>query len=55
MKKSALKEAIKNEIRSVLSENQMTTDEAFRILRDIEDILPGRVTPSNIQLMGHSF
>ena len=52
MKKSALKEAIKNEIKSVLSENQMTTDEAFRILRDTEDNLLGKVDPSHIQLMG---
>lgn len=52
MKKSQLKEAIKNEIKSVLSENQMTTDEAFRILRDIEAILPKRLSPSHIQLMG---
>ena len=40
MKKSALKEAIKGEITSILSENEMTTAEAFRALRDIHSNLP---------------
>jgi hypothetical protein len=35
MKKSTLKEVIKSEIKSLLSEGQMTTDEAFRALRAI--------------------
>lgn len=38
----------------ILSENQMTTDEAFRILRDIEAVLPKRPSPSHIQLMGQA-
>ena len=38
MKKSTLKEVIKSEIKSLLSEGQMTTDEAFRVLRDIQNI-----------------
>lgn len=37
MKKSTLKEVIKSEIKSLLSEGQMTTDEAFIILRDIHN------------------
>ena len=40
MKKSALKEAIKGEISSILSENEMTTAEAFKVLRDIHSNLP---------------
>ena len=40
MKKSTLKEAIKGEISSILSENEMTTAEAFRALRDIHSNLP---------------
>ena len=40
MKKSALKEAIKGEISSILSENEMTTAEAFKVLRAIHTILP---------------
>ena len=38
MKKSTLKEIIKSEIKSLLLEGQMTTDEAFRVLRDIQNI-----------------
>jgi len=37
MKKSTLKEAIKTKIKSLLSEGQMTTDEAFRVLRNIQN------------------
>ena len=37
MKKSTLKEAIKSKIKSLLSEGQMTTDEAFRVLRNIQN------------------
>lgn len=35
-----------------INEGDMTSEEAFRILRDIEDILPKRLSPSHIQLMG---
>ena len=38
MKKSILREVIKSEIKSLLLEGQMTTDEAFRVLRDIQNI-----------------
>ena len=38
MKKSTLKEAIKSKIKSLLSEGLMTTDEAFRVLRDMQNI-----------------
>ena len=38
MKKSTLKEVIKSEIKSLLSEGLMTTDEAFRVLRDMQNI-----------------
>lgn len=38
MKKSTLKEAIKSKIKSLLSEDLMTTDEAFRVLRDMQNI-----------------
>jgi vacuolar-type H+-ATPase subunit I/STV1 len=38
MKKSTLKEAIKTKIKSLLSEDLMTTDEAFRVLRDMQNI-----------------
>ena len=40
MKKSTLKEVIKSEIKSLLLENQMDIDEAFRALRDIHSNLP---------------
>jgi len=35
-----------------INEGDMTSEEAFRILRDIEAILPKRLSPSHIQLMG---
>ena len=35
-----------------LNENIQTKEEAFRILRDIEAVLPKRPSPSHIQLMG---
>ena len=55
MKKSALKEAIKNEIKSVLTENQMTTDEAFKILRNIhKQIFHDDRMDSDYQLMGQA-
>jgi hypothetical protein len=40
MKRIELKETIKKRITSILSENQMTKDEAFRALRDIHSNLP---------------
>ena len=59
MKHIKLRKYIRKEISSILyesklSENQMTTDEAFRILRDIEAVLPKRPSPSHIQLMGQA-
>tara|TARA_R110001592_G_scaffold42763_7_gene138860 strand:+ start:1231 stop:1974 length:744 start_codon:yes stop_codon:yes gene_type:complete len=38
MKKSTLKEAIKSKIKSLILEDLMTTDEAFRVLRDMQNI-----------------
>ena len=37
-----------------LNENIQTKEEAFRILRDIEAVLPKRPSPSHIQLMGQA-
>ena len=59
MKHIKLRKYIRKEISSILSEsklseNQMTTDEAFRILRDIEAVLPKNPSPSHIQLMGQA-
>jgi hypothetical protein len=51
MKKSTLKEVIKSEIKSLLSEGLMTTDEAFRILRDIQKF---DVSSGNQELMGRA-
>ena len=45
------KEAIKSEIKSTLAESQMTTDEAFRILRDIQKF---GVSRGNQELMGRA-
>jgi len=45
------KEAIKSEIKSTLAESQMTTDVAFRILRDIQKF---DVSSGNQELMGRA-
>ena len=37
-----------------LNENIQSKEEAFRILRDIEAVLPKRPSPSHIQLMGQA-
>lgn len=57
MKKSTLKEAIKSKIKSLLSEGQMTTDDAFKTLRDIHSNLPKEMSPEwkyYAELMGRA-
>ena len=47
-KKQYLEEAREDDI----NEGIMSKEDAFRVLRDIEDNLPGKIDPSYIQLMG---
>lgn len=57
MKKFKLKEVIKAEIKSILSEGQMTTDDAFKTLRDIHLNLPKEMSPEwkyYAELMGRA-
>ena len=57
MKKSTLKEAIKSKIKSLISEGLMTTDDAFKTLRDIHSNLPKEMSPEwkyYTELMGRA-